>query len=1007
MPTLRLPEVQSLCGTAQPFVKLLGAPHLQAEGGTIPMGCERRFQLLAFLALHDGQWVPRDRMAGLLWPDRPQGLARSNLRKVIFRLHGLPGLAALEVTEHGLRWPVANDVQAFKQAAAAEQAIAWATSDTTLLNGLDDGTNSVWSDWLAAERLRFAQLWRATALLQMQRLENPVERVDLAQRMLHVDPLDEDAVAALLRAAQASGNEAQAQRIFSNYAVRLAEALGVEPSLALRNLVHAPPPAAASGKEPATAPVHRAVALPAAPDFVGRKSDLAEFQAMLSRPECRQITILGPGGMGKSRFARQALAWVGPQFAGGAHWLELQSVHDNTDLLARLAQMLGVEVSDTRDQLPPIARCLGDGPTLLVLDNAEHLQDLPSLIDPLLLAAPELRLVLTSRTRVQGAFEWLLPLQGLAVPDEDSQDLEAASTFDAVRLFQARALAVQRQFRLDRHLPAVIEITQAVGGLPLAIELAANWVRLLPPEEIARELRQSMDVLERDPTAPAPPLRPEHQSMRAVLAQSWQLLAPSEQAAMAALSVFAGGFTVGAARRVALVPLPLLSALADKSLLASDETGRLGMHPLVAAFAAQTLDANPQAAVLARARHAEHFARHLAEVALHVLGDQRLLVAGVTSEYANCRAAWLWAVQHQRVDLVYDMVRALWSYFEIRSRYREGIELLSPALTLPDHHAAGPGAQTRLRHGLSMLHFRSGDLQLARSLALSGVAPGKDCGDTEAYIGCLLNTAMCLWAQGHAAEARPYYEEGLTVAQQRRDRHCTVWALGNLAVCLQALGDEDGAQAMLTQALAGARQAGDLYNTAVNLNNLGHLLVSRGRWSDAQTTLEEGLHHCRSHGLVSIELYLTAGLVHALIHRGLMQGAREIASTALERCQRLGLDDVEWAIQILLADIQIRSAEFGPALTRLARLVNRARALRFDRLAAMAVDAYGDLLLAQERPAQASAAWRSVVSLTALRTAQQKRVAEKLRQVEASGACCGEPAPATSFEDWLDLIERG
>lgn len=999
MPTLRLPEVQSLCGTGQPFVKLLGAPHLLAEGCTIPMGCERRFQLLAFLALHGGQWVPRDRIAGLLWPDRPQTLARSNLRKVIFRLHGLPGLAALEATEHGLRWAVAHDVQVFMQAAAAGQANPLVTNDTTLLLGLEDAANSEWSDWLAAERLRFVQLWRTSALLQMHRLAEPAERVALAQRMLHVDPLDEDAVAALLRAAQATGSHAQAQRIFSDYAVLLAESLGVEPSLALRNLVHAP--------QAATTPVHRVVALPVAPEFVGRKSDLAEFQAMLSRPECRQITILGPGGMGKSRFARQALALVGPQFGGGAHWLELQPVRDNTELLARLAQLLGLDVSDTRDQLPPIARCLGERPTLLVLDNAEHLQDLPSLIAPLLLAAPELRLVLTSRTRVQGAFEWLLPLQGLAVPDEDSQDLEAASTFDAVRLFQARALAVQRQFRLDRHLPAVIEITQAVGGMPLAIELAANWVRLLPPEEIARELRQSIDVLERDPTAPDPPLRPEHQSMRTVLAQSWQLLAPSEQAAMASVSVFAGGFTAGAARRVALVPLPLLSALADKSLLASDETGRLGMHPLVAAFAAQTLDANQQAAALARTRHAEHFARHLADVAQHVVGDQRLLVPGVTSEYANCRSAWLWAVQHQRVDLVYDMVRALWSYFEICGRYREGIELLSPALTLPDHHAAAPRAQTRLRHGLSMLHFRSGDLQLARSLALSGVAPGEDCGDTEAYIGCLLNTAMCLWAQGHAAEARPYYEKGLTVAQQRRDRHCTVWALGNLAVCLQALGDEDSAQAMLTQALAGARLSGDLYNTAVNLNNLGHLLISRCLWSEAQTILEEGLHHCRSYGLVSIEMYLTAGLVHALIHRGLLQRAREIASTALERCQRLGLDDVEWAIQILLADIQIRSAEFGPALARLARLVNRARALRFDRLAAMAVDAYGDLLLAQERPARASAAWRSVVSHPALRAAQQKRVAQKLRQVEASDACRAEPAATTSFEDWLDLIERG
>lgn len=999
MPTPGPLEVQTVHRTAVPFVKLLGTPWLQGEGSAVPMGCERRFQLLAFLALHDGQWVPRDRLAELLWPERPQGMARSNLRKVIFRLHGLPGLDAMEVTEHGLRWPVHSDVQAFIREAEAQQADVMANADTTLLDGLDDTANADWSDWLAGERLRFTQRWRAAALVQMQRTQVAAERIALAHRMLQVDPLDEEAVAALLRIAQDAGNQAQAQRVYADFAVRLAEDYGVEPSLALRQLAHASPPV--------IAPMRPGTATSAQPGFVGRKAELTELQAMLSRPECRQVTILGPGGMGKSRFAREALALVGPQFTGGALWLELQNVHDNTELLARLAQLLGVEVSDTRDRLPPIARSLGDRPTLLVFDNAEHLQDLPPLIDALLQAAPTLRLVLTSRIRVHGDFEWLLPLQGLAVPDEDSQDLEAATTFDAVRLFETRALAVQRQFRLDRHLPAVIEITQAVGGMPLAIELAANWVRLLPPEEIASELRQSMDVLERDPAARHPPLRPEHQSMRTVVEQSWQLLAPSEQAAMASLSVFAGGFTASAARRVAQVPLPLLSALADKSLLATDESGRVGMHPLVAAYAAQALSDDTQAAATARTRHAEHYARLLVDQARHAVGDQRLLVAGVTSEYANCRTAWLWAVQHQRVDLVYDMVRALWSYFEVRGRYREGIELLSPALALPEHHAAGPRALTRLRHGLSMLHFRSGDIQLARSLALSGVAPGEDCGDTEAYIGCLLNTAMCLWAQGHAAEALPYYQKGLEVAQQRRDRHCMVWALGNLAVCLQALGDEDGAQAMLTQALAGAREAGDLYNTAVNLNNLGHLLVSRRLWSDAQNIIDEGLRHCRSHGLVSIEMYITAARVQTLVHRGLMQRARETLNAALERCQVLGLDDVEWAFQILLVDIEIRSAECGPALARLARLVNRARALQFDRLAAMAVDAYGDLLLKQDRPAQASAAWRCVVSHPALRTGQQKRVAEKLRQLAPSDANGGEQAAATSLEDWLELIEHG
>ena len=202
------------------------------------------------------------------------------------------------------------------------------------------------------------------------------------------------------------------------------------------------------------------------------------------------------------------------------------------------------------------------------------------MLDRLLAGPSGLCLLVTSRARMQVGGEWLQVLSGLAVPDEQSHDLEAAASFDAVRLFDLRARAAQRGFELGRHLPAVIRILDAVAGMPLAIELAAGWVRLLPPEEIARDLQDSIDVLQHDPGAAAQPARPEHHSVRAVLERSWALLVPREREALGALSVFEGGFTRAAAQAVAGSALPLLASLADKSLLTTDASGRCTSEPI-------------------------------------------------------------------------------------------------------------------------------------------------------------------------------------------------------------------------------------------------------------------------------------------------------------------------------------------------------------------------------------------------------------------------------------------
>jgi predicted ATPase/DNA-binding SARP family transcriptional activator len=937
---------------SQARLLLWGWPELHAHGSVLPLAPERRFQLLAVLAAHEGRWVDRDRAAALLWPGSDLAAARRNLRKVLHEARGVPGTHALEASDHALRWPVDTDMQAFRRAVAALPGQPWARDllqgperrdwraridggglDQTLalrrgdlLQGLAEPADSALLEWIALERERADRAWHAVACACLRVGSAAQACARIAQRMLDFDALDETAVSALVAAQLALGRRADAEALYQRYAQRLLAELGVEPSSSVRALLHARVPVQAP--TPRTAPPGErqvpvggvSVAASAPAPFVGRRTELAELCALLARPECRLLTLLGPGGAGKSRLARHALvagAPLGALFEGGSLWVELQDVPDTASVPARLAQSLGLVGESSGDPLQRLGAAVPGARTLWVLDNAEHLAGLGELLGRLLTGVSSLTVLVTSRCRLHGAGEWVLPLAGLALPDDESRDLEAAASFDAVRLFESRARQAQPDFRLEAHLGAVIDIVDAVAGLPLAVELAASWVRLLPPQRIAADLRRSIDLLERDPANPTPLARPDHASLRLVLERSWGLLGEREREAMAALAVFSGGFTHDAARAVARCPLPLLSALVDKSVVAVVEGGRFGLHPAVAAFAGETLEQDEARAEVLRLRHAEHYSRVLAGLAPHAIGDPRPLLAGVEAEFANLCAAWRCAVRAGRVDWVAAMVRALWAYFENRGRQREGIALLAPALALPADSPAARHAQARLRHGLSMLHHRAGLADEALQLARSGTALAAGGPDTEAWIGCLLNTGTCLWVAGDVTGATTCFEAGLAIARERADPQCEAWALGNLGVALSLAGQPEQAQRCLEQALAGSRAVGDQYGVGVHLVNLGALARDRTDLPDpdsARRWLEQASRHAQAMGMEVIALYAALSLGHSARVAGDWKRAQSHYGHALAMGRRHGQLLLAEAAELGLARLALAQGDAGQAL---------------------------------------------------------------------------------------------
>lgn len=887
-----LPILDSLMTAPAPSLLLLGPVMLQGGTAAQPLGADRRAKLLARLAVEAGQWVERDAVATLFWPAHEPAEARRNLRKVVFNARALVGDAALQTTESALRWAGDTDLAAL-QRAIRERLLADAVAllRGPPLGGLDDAANPAWSDWLRDERVHILATWQQAAHTHLAGVPTPEEREALARRLLHLDALDEAAVHALIELQRNAGHLADARRTYRDYAARLADELGVEPSSALTSLLAAAPVTGAADVADVAdvAPPPRAAApdlssRPAAGSFVGRRLDLQTLQHRLVDEGVRLLTITGPGGVGKSRLASQWLAGASGAFAAGRHRVELLDVTDGDLLPQCVAQSLGLVLPDAADPLQALAQALGAGPRLLVLDNAEHLGLLPATLDRWLDLCQGLSLLVTSRVRLGARQEQLLALSGLDVPDDFSRDIDAAATFDAVRLFEQRAATVQPGFSLQRHLPAVIDIVTAVAGLPLAIELAASWVRLLPPAEMADDLRDSIALLERDSAGADASARPEHVSMRFVLQRSLQLLAPREREALLGLAVFRGGFTAAAAREVAAVPLPLLSSLLDNSMLQLDADGRFSMHPLLAHEVLGRAQADPAALQAGRLRHAMYFARRLAALRDQHQTQPRALVQAFEAELGNGELAWQQAAAAGRHDLLRQALPAWRSYFVACGQFAHSVRHFESVqgTDVPPHLRA------QLKAALAYFLIRHRRPERAVELAAEALKVAEQVDDTALAQECIAILGGARMTLGQWADAQAWVQRALALAQRLGAVRDVASAQGNLGLITALLGRFDDARGHFREAIALHHELGNPVGVARAMCNLGFVEVARGAWGDAVLPLHEARQFALAHGVRSVAPEADLLLGTARIELGELDAAEQHFNRCREDFRELG-----------------------------------------------------------------------------------------------------------------------
>ncbi|MEM7033278.1 MAG: tetratricopeptide repeat protein [Chloroflexota bacterium] len=602
--------------------------------------------------------------------------------------------------------------------------------------------------------------------------------------------------------------------------------------------------------------------------FVGRQSELADIMQCLSDYQCRILTLIGPGGIGKTRLAAQAIRQLGaatprlPEgatdhkkvFEQGIVFVPLSPLSAVDQLVPAIADALQLTTYDDHGPDKGIKTQLIDffraKNMLLVLDNFEHVLAGADLLTDVVRQAPGLKILVTSRERLNIQAEWCIEIEGLASPERaNDRDFE---NYGSVQLFLQNARRVRVDYALaEDERPHLIQICRLVGGMPLGIELASSWVHLMSCQEIAEEIAENLDFL----STPVRDLPERHQSLRGVFAHSWQMLSAPEQHIFRKLAIFRGGFSREAGEIVAGASLNVLSALMDKSLIRRTTTGHYQIHEVLRQFVFEKLEALPDEWRETRQRHAQYYAEFLFQRERH-LQEQRQQKAlyEIGEVIENIRQAWHWLIETGQTAEIGRALGSLYHFYMIRSWLEEGAETFGLAADqvqevegMMHDFREGPGTiycRLLARQGRFFLRLR--DYGKARELLQKSIAISE-------FLQADLERAFSVMSLGNVAyrlseidEAKQLYEESLEIYQRQQDQWGIAHAMSHLGVVIHQLGGQ--AKPLFEDSLTIFKSLGDQWGIGQTLNNLGMVDHAVGHFKQAEEHCEESLTICQEIG---------------------------------------------------------------------------------------------------------------------------------------------------------------
>ena len=607
-------------------VHSLGSLHVTLDGNPVTGFESNKVRaLLIYLAVESDRPHSREALAGFLWPNQPERSARHNLSQALSNLRQAirddeAASPFLQVTRRTVQFNPESDhwldVATFSTHVAASETHTHHRLETceaciqqleqavelyqgSFLAGFFVDESVPFEDWTLLLRERFHRL-ALDALYHLAKHHERRRDYDrarrYARRQIEMDPWREEAHQQLMRLLARSGQRSAALQQYETCRRILAGELNVEPHQETTALYER---ILAAGRV-------RPHNLPDQPTpFVGREEELTEIAERLEDPTCRLLTLVGPGGTGKTRLAIQAATESLDAFLQGVYFVPLSPVSSAKFLVSTVADALGFQFRGPSGGEPTaqLVDYLREKELLLVMDSFEHLLQETELLTDILHSAPHVKILVTSRERLNLRAEWLLEVQGLTYPRDEQT--ARAQEYNALKLFLQNVRRVRGDFVLSEETqPYVVRICRLVEGMPLGIELASASVRMFSCEQIAEEIQRDIDFL----TTSLRDVPKRHRSMRAVFDHSWNLLSKTEREVFCKLSVFRNGFRREAAKKVARATLPILGALVDKSLLRQTPSGRYNVHELLRQYAAEKLDQTPALKKKSLSRHSSYYA---------------------------------------------------------------------------------------------------------------------------------------------------------------------------------------------------------------------------------------------------------------------------------------------------------------------------------------------------------------------------------------------------------------
>ena len=954
-------------------IQAFGPLQVRLDGQPITtLAYDKVWALLLYVALAADRVHERAALAGLLWPDQPEATARTNLRQALARLRQAIGDQRatppfLLVDPAHLQFNPASDYDfdaaAFTAlltacathghrheqscaACAERQAQAVALYQGRFLDKFALPDSDLFEEWvtLTREHLHRQALAQLAALALYQEARGDyTQALHYSHRQLELDPWREEAHRQTMRLLALTGQRGAALAQYERCRAVLAAELAVEPAAETNELyarIRNDTVPRASNADPLALPARRPHNLPHPPTpFVGRTAELATLAQRLADPACRLLTLLGPGGIGKTRLALQAATEQRDAFADGVAFVALAGVNSADALAPTIAVALNLSLGGHDDPEQHLLHALRGKELLLLLDNFEHLlpSNLPvvwaspcgrptagrpqgavafqaptiggsvAFLAELLAQAPGVMLLVTSRERLHLRGEWLFVVEGLQLPEaQPSAPLEA---YSAVALFLQQARQQQADFILsDADRPAVARICQLVHGMPLALELAASWLRLLSCSEIAQEIANNLGFL----AATHHDLPPRHRSLQAVFDHSWRLLTPDEQRIFAGCAAFRGGFTRDAATAVAGATLDHLAALVDKSLLrwltGGATSGRYALHELTRQYAQGQLAKRGELTAV-QDRHLAYFCE-LAETAETALqgAAQLAWLHQLDQDAENFQSALHWALQPQPTTVTRlltgaRLATALNFYWMLDVDWRKGrtwLQQVAQLLAEPrlELDADALSATTLLRakafYGAGVIAWNEAEYtvseqSLATSAALWCTLPPTAANQTGSF-RAQVYLASLYSLKGEAATAQARWQEALTYFRQAQE----IWHLAETWVLLGDAETRAGNFAAARQAYSAAMDlllpTGERWLCSLAEVQLGLVDLAQGRYAEAWPHIEQWLRLGQEFGLRH-QVYVGLGFLAVIAYRqGDLPQAASLLHTALAVEQQQGVD---------------------------------------------------------------------------------------------------------------------